>query len=134
MKNLLTFLFCLSLFFMVACGGGASSGGDGAATTTTTSTSGGSTSIGGIDIPSFSDSKLTDYATAYAKYIEKYEKAYKEMKKGNAQAFNDLSQEGQDLATKASQINQGVSEADAAKLNKFMEKVTSRMTSIASGQ
>ncbi len=129
MKNLFLLILCCSFFALASCGDSAStSGGDKAATT---ASSGKSTTIGGIEVPSFSDSKLTDYATKYAKYIEKYESAYKAMKSGDASALTNLSSEGQELATAAQNLSSGIGQADAAKFSAFMEKISKRMQEIA---
>ncbi len=130
MKNLFITILCFAFIGFTACGDSASTSSDGAATTTAS----GSSKVNGVEIPSFSDKALTEYAEKYAAYIGKYEKAYAEMKKGNTSALTDLSKEGQELGQLSAKFQQGINEKDAAKFATFMEKITAKLTNIASGK
>jgi len=140
MKKLSIILLSLSLFAFVACNNNAKSGdagakdADKAAVDTKVTSSDKAVKIGDIEVPNFSDAALNDYAKSYAEYVGKYKDAYAKMKTGDASAFTALSQEGTDLAKKAGELKSGISDADAAKFQEYITKVTKQLTDIASGK
>ena len=132
--NLFKSMLTLCVFaLLISCGNNDQSGAE-SPTNNAKTTSSTSAKIGGIDVPSFDNKELSNYAKQYAKYIVSYEKAYKKMQKGDMKAYNSLSKEGQELATMAQKFSTNMSEKDATKFASFMEKITKRLTDIASGK
>ncbi len=70
-------------------------------------------------VPSFSDKAVQDYVNAYEAYVEDYKKA---AEKKDMTAFAALGQKGQELGTKAQEINGNLSTDDAKKLGDYMMK------------
>ncbi len=68
-------------------------------------------------VPSFDSKEVQEYVNAYEAYLNEYKEA---AEKKDMSAFAALGQKGQELATKAQEINGNISAEDAKRLGEYM--------------
>ncbi len=81
------------------------------------------------DVPAFDNEKVGEYIKSYDAYLEDYKKVVesKDMTK-----FQTLAAKGQELANKAQALTtEGLSEADAKKLNDYMQEKAKELQELA---